>query len=387
MANELISVMLKSQTTAPVPTRGTIPSVTSGTNPITIYAGYNEPQFAGIYITRSGGGNTALVLEVNASLSGKKFIMYANFNNTWYIYEVQVWQGPATYQILNPGSGSGQAQALAFSSVYDIFSPYAPEDIVDLPAPPPIPTHNPFKPWLVITGSQDELGRYLNEAFATLHGVLDVTIDNVAVYLDGNLISVTRSILESGHLFNVDGNYEIVINYHYKTLAPDVLRRSFTIFIDKRPPFMQLEKIIPQIITPNQAVLFSFVKEEHNMMYDTMTGLITFMHSGVYFIKWFIATKTSLATDRGNFGILFNNNSSATIIASSHARFSHLVGFAILEVQKPNLQSVQPSVALINTSNRNIALSDETIINSGIVAFKISELPPPILLLRAKKID
>ena len=213
----------------PFPTSRAITSLPSGDGAIRNSGNteYLSPAFDGIYIRSNGlsGAAERWYIECTTEKNDEKFKVYVNFGNNWYVYEIQIW-GPGTWVIENPSGQPRIPNQLMIGAVVDIFDDFPPNEANPLFPPP---THNPFVPNLLIEGKEDEWGNYWDRAWGTLLPVTDVTIDALFVYHDGVLLNVSISDLLAGQLFDEVGDYEIMIHYHYKNWAAEMLQRDFTV--------------------------------------------------------------------------------------------------------------------------------------------------------------
>ena len=328
---------------------------------------YQDPSFAGIYIKSNGASGAAerWVISNAAAQVGKRFKVYVNFGNLWYVFELQTW-GAGSWVMENPGGQPRIPNQIIFGVITPMYDDFPPNEAD--PAHPP-PTHNPFQPRLILAGIQDGDGNYLEEATATLIQVTNVTIDNVFVYKNGVLIPVTMTDLLSGHVFKGAGDYEIVIHYHYSNYPIEILTQPFTIVVEPYP-LLQLERLEGGVISPGDFLIFDNpILHNGGIGYNPFTGLIEFRQTGVYFLQWFIAPETGLTTDGVNFALKTNTPAKhpmQNIHSSGHILVSALCGFAIVDVTE------LPVVAkLVNTSDSGVTLSAVAHVKAGIAAFKI----------------
>ena len=242
MAGKVLEIYWQqiTQQQLPFPTSRAITTLPSGGGAIrnSGISDYLGPEFDGIYLKTNGlsGAAERWYIECTQERAYEKFKIYVNFGSNWYVYEIQVW-GLGTWVIENPSGQPRIPNQLMIGAVVYVFDDFPPNEANPLFPPP---THNPFVPNLLIEGRQDEWGHYWNKAWATLTPVTDVSIDSVLVYHDGVPISVSVSDLLAGHLFDEVGDYEIVIQYHYKDWPGEVLRRLFTVITKAKFAFAQL---------------------------------------------------------------------------------------------------------------------------------------------------
>jgi len=224
----------------PFPTSRAISALPSGNGAIknSGIADYLGPEFNGIFLRTNGlsGAAERWYIECTQEKVYEKFKIYVNFGNNWYVYELQVW-GVGTWIIENPSGQPRIPNQLIIGAVVGVFNDFPPGEAS--PQHPP-PQYNPYEPYITIQGKQDALGRYWEKALGTLHAVTDVTIDAVRVYHDGTLIAVSLQDLLAGHWFNVPGDYEIVVDYHYKNWPQETLRRPFTIITIPKVAYVHL---------------------------------------------------------------------------------------------------------------------------------------------------
>jgi len=190
-------------------------------------ADYQDSRFDGIYLKTNGlkGADERWYIDCSAVMTETRFKVYVNFGNEWYIYELQVW-GPGSWIINNPAGQPRIPNAVMVGEVVGIFEELP---LVESNPYSPPPTHNPFKPRLVLTGTQDIIGNYIKQAKATLYNLPDIVIDSVYVYKNGVLTGVTLANLLAGHIFDEVGDYQIVIHYRYQNNDPESTNVSFTV--------------------------------------------------------------------------------------------------------------------------------------------------------------
>ena len=146
--------------------------------------------------------------------------------------------------------------------------------------------------------------------------------------------------------------------------------------------YLQLEKTDSGNIDANAAIIFDNIVScgGNKVVYDNLTGTITFDQAGVYYINWFVAQQTGLATDGSNFAIYVEMPSSADqdliITASSHIKISQTSGFAIVDVEEGKEGT---TAKLVNVSNSAAVLSEVTLTKSGITVFEMAASSTPIL--------
>ena len=134
--------------------------------------------------------------------------------------------------------------------------------------------------------------------------------------------------------------------------------------------FLQIEKRTPDLVATNQSVAFDTILQYggSSLTYDVATKDITIHTPGVYYINWFVAQQTGLATDGSNFAIIQSLDNQPRFIGSNHVKISQTSGFAIIKTTVPNIK-----VRLANVSNAAAALSDTAQIKAGLAAFSISD--------------
>lgn len=109
-------------------------------------------------------------------------------------------------------------------------------------------------------------------------------------------------------------------------------------------------------------------------------GLI-FNQAGTYFVSWFVAQQTGLATDGANFSMQLTLNEGAPeaitydVIGSGHVTFSALSGFAVVTIPQSNA-----ILRLVNVSNSRASLSKHTQVKAGIAVFSLTPDPVDQLL-------
>ena len=242
VANKVLEIYWQqiTQQQLPFPTSRTITTLPSGDGAIrnSGIADYLGPAFDGIYIRSNGlsGAAERWYLECTQEKAYEKFKIYVNFGSNWYVYEIQAW-GPGTWVIENPSGQPRIPNQLMIGAVVNVFDDFPPGEANPLFPPP---TRNPFLPDLCIDGRQDEQGNYLERAWGTLFPVPNVSIDDVFVYHNGVLTTISLLDLLAGHLFDDAGDYEIVVTYRYLDWPAEYLRRLFTVIVEPRLAFAAL---------------------------------------------------------------------------------------------------------------------------------------------------
>ena len=130
--------------------------------------------------------------------------------------------------------------------------------------------------------------------------------------------------------------------------------------------FLHLEKRNAGAVAVNGTVLFNVeLQSGGGITYDTGTGVITFSTPGVYYLNWFVAQQTGLATDGSNFAVVVAPNTQ--YVGSNHVKISQTSGFAIIETTQANVNA-----RLVNVANAPATLSDTTQVKAAIAVFGIS---------------
>ena len=119
-------------------------------------------------------------------------------------------------------------------------------------------------------------------------------------------------------------------------------------------------------------------KDDNNVPHITFAnGEITFSNSGIYFINWFAAQQTGLATDGANFALeTLIAEIPIRIIGSGHSKFSASSGFAVL-----NISTAGTVLKLINNADRKATLSEHTQVKAGLAIFSVTPEPEDLIPL------
>ena len=143
--------------------------------------------------------------------------------------------------------------------------------------------------------------------------------------------------------------------------------------------YLQLERVVAGSINAGAAVIFDNPVSTggDKVIYDNISGEISFNKAGVYYINWFVAQQTGLATDGSNFAIYVGLPSSTDpdliVTASNHVKVSQTSGFAIVEVAEGKEGSI---ARLVNVSASTATLSDVTQVKAGITVFEMTASEP-----------
>lgn len=108
---------------------------------------------------------------------------------------------------------------------------------------------------------------------------------------------------------------------------------------------LQIERTTAGTIDPGDNVIFdSIISSTGNIIYDPLTGVITFNEAGRYSINWWVATQASQAA-----AAVFSLESSQGdhLEGNSPIKTGEVVGFAVLDVTVPPV-----TASLINASSR-----------------------------------
>ena len=217
------------QQNLPYPTTRAMTALPSGNGAIknSNIADYQDSRFDGIYLRTNGlsGANERWYIDCTNAMTGTRFKVYVSFGNMWYVYELQVWS-PGIWTINNPSGQPRIPNAVMVGEVIGIFENFPLAEGV--PYSPP-PTHNPFQPRLVLTGTPDEMGNYIDQVLVMLHNISDLTLLSAYVYENGVLTGIDLTDLLAGHVFDEAGQYQIIINYSYQNNNPENIIISFTI--------------------------------------------------------------------------------------------------------------------------------------------------------------
>jgi len=324
---------------------------------------YNDPMFAGIYIRLSGsGGSARWTIECTEEMTGKKFKIYVNFGNNWYVYELQVW-GPGSYTINNPGTGPALPNQIIFGEVVPIFEDFPPNERD--PAHPP-PTFNPFEPIVTIETQGEGPCSAMQQVKVTLATPANVVISQATVTLDGVAYPVSLPQLLAGYTFTQPGDYELVIIYTYSGNAADPLVQYFSI-PGEVYPHVQAERTYGGVIPAQTPVVFDNVLQSNGSINcDPLDGQIEIYFCGVFLFRWFVVPQLGLTTDGDNLAIVGVTQGPQ---GSGHVKVSPTSGFAILEVD-----AVPYTAQLLNTSDGEIDLSDFTQAAAGLLVMKIGDI-------------
>jgi len=119
-------------------------------------------------------------------------------------------------------------------------------------------------------------------------------------------------------------------------------------------------------------------KDDNNVPHITFAnGEITFSKPGIFFVNWFAAQQTGLATDGANFAL--DTQIAGTpirVIGSGHSKFSASSGFAVL-----NITVAGTVLKLINNADRKATLSEHTQVKAGLAIFSVTPEPEDLIPL------
>ena len=142
--------------------------------------------------------------------------------------------------------------------------------------------------------------------------------------------------------------------------------------------YLQLEKRSSGAVNTNDSVDFNVLVQSGGsaISYDMATRHITFHESGVYYLSWFVAQQTGLATDGSNFAIITSAQAGPPgITGSNHIKISQTNGFAIIKTDVPNV-----TAQLVNVSDASAQLSNTAHVKAGLAVFGLpSSLDSPVL--------
>jgi len=167
---------------------------------------------------------------------------------------------------------------------------------------------------------------------------------------------------------------------HAQLLYPDsYLRRSLIKRMNKMVPYLQLERVTAGAIPTNGTLVFDTTvgSNSTHISYNSTTGIIEFNKVGVFYLSWFVAQQTGLATDGKNFALVTSDGQNIT--GSSHAKTAPVSGFAIVEVA-----SSGKTIELVNKSDESATLSERVHVQAGLAVFDISASNLPLGYLQAQ---
>ena len=326
---------------------------------------YNDPRYAGIYITSNGlsGANERWMVTVTEAFVGKKIKLYEKYGNNWYVHELQAW-GPGFWIMQNPSSGPAVPNQVIFGIPVDIFDDFEPNER-DPNFPPP--TYSPFEPIVNIQPEGEGPCRIMERVMVSLGEPANLTILQVLVYRDGVLYNVSLADLLNGFLFTEAGEYEMVIYYSYMGNPTQTLTEFFIILRDPYS-YVQVEKTFGSVIFSHSPVAFDHILATNGSIeLNRLNGQITFHFCGVFFIKWFVVPEMGLSKDGANFAVASDSTDGEQ--GSSHVCVSPAAGFTIMEID-----AVPATVRLVNTSDNEIVLSHVTKVSAGLVIAKIDDV-------------
>lgn len=131
--------------------------------------------------------------------------------------------------------------------------------------------------------------------------------------------------------------------------------------------YLQLERTTVGHINTDAPVLFNVEVQKGgtHINYNNANGVITFTTVGVYYLNWFVAQQTGLATDGSNFAI---RKSALDVVGSNHIKISQTSGFAIVHVTAAN-----QTVVLVNVADAPASLSDVALVKAGLAVFGVAD--------------
>ena len=101
--------------------------------------------------------------------------------------------------------------------------------------------------------------------------------------------------------------------------------------------------------------------------YDLVTGIITFLEAGFYYIDWYTAPYFGLTTDGSNWAIR-TSISGLSFIGSSHTKVSITTGFAIINAV------IGETARLVNVSDGAISLSQAVQSKAGLIVYSVANM-------------
>ena len=146
-------------------------------------------------------------------------------------------------------------------------------------------------------------------------------------------------------------------------------------------PYLQLERTTAGVIPTNGNMLFDTTvgKGGTEIVYND-NGVIRFYKVGVYYVSWYVAQQTGLATDGKNFALVTSDGK--TITGSSHVKIAPASGFAIIEITNPDR-----TIRLVNKSDQSATLSSKAQVKAGLAVFDISASNPSLGYMQARRVD
>ena len=139
------------------------------------------------------------------------------------------------------------------------------------------------------------------------------------------------------------------------------------------PSYLQLQKSggDPYGALMGQAIVFDetpIVLEGPAIAYDNLTGTISLLVAGAYYVSWFVAPQSGLTTNGSNFGLLVDGTLHSG--GSGHVRFSPTAGFAMVEAPATSLPV---AVQLANIADGDIELTQSGLLMAGLVCYLVAE--------------
>lgn len=133
--------------------------------------------------------------------------------------------------------------------------------------------------------------------------------------------------------------------------------------------FLQIQNTNKNLVNQNETLIFNeIIQSEGNILYDSLTGIISINEPGEYAIDWLISTQFLESNLAINFRLVTSEN--INFISNSPLKTGNLNGFAII-----NVTQIPATLYIENFSTSPVYLSSITNIKSSLRIFNINSAP------------
>lgn len=125
---------------------------------------------------------------------------------------------------------------------------------------------------------------------------------------------------------------------------------------------LQLQNTVPLDIPSGDTIIFNetLVDSDSGISYDPITGTVTFLDDGQYYVSWFVVVKTALGVQGVNVSVVTNEMIPKYYTAGSNFKNGEIFGSALLTVNNGF------SISLQNQSASDVSLAESVQVNAGI---------------------
>ena len=332
---------------------------------------YKDYCFKGISLEISPGESQELTWSIicDKEACKKRFKVYVNRDDTWYIYELQTWgagkwQGDISTNHLN-FPHSSLPKEIAFGKPVGIFGEYEDNEKNVEPKVKP-PKHNPFEPLVEISKEAMcwDQGHKMKVSIIQPEGV---EIHQALVFKNNLFYKVSLSELLKGAVFKESGDYEIDVYYSHSNCFTESIKRYFTVTANPYT-MLQVDRVKCANVEQGQPVIFyEGGTENGSIQFDATTGDIIIHFLGVYLIKWLVVTKNSDCSRGCGFAIV--GGKGGDIKGSTTVKEGCISGYTVVEVN-----SLPYKIRLVNTGSKPINICQGVKENCNLCIMKIGNI-------------